>query len=44
MGWVNCSMIQDGKKFLEKFFIFSQRLRSTFFELFLVYSFVVASE
>ena len=44
MGWVNCSVIQDGKKFLEKFFIFSQMFLFTFFALFLVHSFVVASE
>ena len=44
MGWVNCSVIQDGKKILEKFFIFSQRLRSVFFVFLLVHPFVVASE
>lgn len=44
MGWVNCSVIQDEKKFLENFFIFSQRLWPTFFALFIVHHFVVTSE
>ena len=44
MGWVNCSVIQDGKKFLEKFFIFSQMFLFTFFALFLVHSFIITSK